>query len=145
MKQNRGGAGDPPHGPSRLPNAGSGTSTQKEKSMRFKNLTRHEVTLYQGGIAVFSFPSEGLVRLDEADTPSMMVATENATVPLCIRDYGAGNLPWPEDGVVFIVSQMVCDAFPERRDLVYPASDVWDDAGRIIGCTKFCQVPYQGR
>lgn len=53
------------------------------------------------------------------------------------RRYGrmkAGYLPPPTPGMIYIVPQYVCQAFPDRDDLAYPDGKVYDDDGRIIAC-----------
>ncbi len=107
----------------------------------FKNLTPHAIGFYQGGIEVASFPSQGQVRLEEIDTQESTIQFEAGIMPTCERSYGSGTLPPQEDNVALIVSQIVCEAFPERRDLYFPAFDVRDAQGKFIGTTKLCQVP----
>lgn len=110
---------------------------------KIKNLTPHAVGFFQGGIEVASFQSEGQVRLEEKDDKFNYLPFENGTVPTCIRRYGSGTLPEQEDGVILIVSQIVCEAFPKRRDLYFPAFDVRDTNGKFIGTTMLCQVPQE--
>ena len=107
----------------------------------FKNLTPHAIGFYQGGIEVASFSSQGQVRLEEIDTAESTIQFEAGIMPTCERSYGSGTLPPMEAGVALIVSQIVCEAFPERRDLYFPAFDVRDAQGKFIGTTKLCQVP----
>ena len=107
----------------------------------FRNLTPHSIGFFQGGIEVHSFPSEGAVRLEEFDTNEDAIRFDNGTMPVCERTYGSGTLPDEAGGVLLIVSQIVCEAFPSRRDLYFPAFDVRNDKGIFIGTTKLCQVP----
>lgn len=44
------------------------------------------------------------------------------------------GLPDFQDGVFYIVSQLVKNALPGRTDLLVPAQVVRDDKGNIIGC-----------
>ncbi|NCD41662.1 MAG: hypothetical protein EOL88_06165 [Bacteroidia bacterium] len=44
------------------------------------------------------------------------------------------GLPEFQEGVFFIVSQMIKNALPSRTDLLVPAEVVRDGAGAIIGC-----------
>jgi hypothetical protein len=54
------------------------------------------------------------------------------------------GLPGPVDGVVYIVSFLVCQACPDRADLVAPDttpdSVVRDENGRIVGVKRFQKV-----
>lgn len=44
------------------------------------------------------------------------------------------GLPDFQEGVFYIVSQLVKNALPNRTDLLVPAEVVRDNAGNIIGC-----------
>jgi len=44
------------------------------------------------------------------------------------------GLPDFKEGTYYIVSQLVKNALPERKDLLVPAEVVRDDAGNIVGC-----------
>jgi hypothetical protein len=44
------------------------------------------------------------------------------------------GLPEFQEGVFYIVSQIVKNALPERTDLLVPAEVVRDEAGAIVGC-----------
>ena len=50
------------------------------------------------------------------------------------------DLPEPEFGTILIVSQLCCQACPDRDDLVFPADLKRDEAGRIVGCAAFGTV-----
>lgn len=55
-------------------------------------------------------------------------------LPLTLMRYGeVTGLPEPADGVVYVVSQLVVNALPGRRDLAFPAGLVRDDEGTIVG------------
>lgn len=45
--------------------------------------------------------------------------------------------PW----LMYIVSQMVADACPDRDDLLVTSDVVRDDAGRVVGCRAFSWRP----
>lgn len=44
------------------------------------------------------------------------------------------GLPEATEGTFFVVSQLVRNACPNRKDLLVPAEVVRDKAGRIVGC-----------
>jgi hypothetical protein len=57
------------------------------------------------------------------------------SVPLVHGEYGqVTDLPAPSEGVLYIVSNLVRAACPDRLDLASPARLVRDNHGRIIGC-----------
>jgi len=98
------------------------------------NLTGHVVNILtrQGQV----------IRLDPDEDESRVIIESDEPVAeiLGIRihrkkrfDTSLTNLPDPEEGVIFVVSKYVCDAYPERRDLAYPDMQV-RDGNRIIGC-----------
>lgn len=55
-------------------------------------------------------------------------------LPLTRMRYGAADhLPEREDGVVFVVSQLVVMAHPDRDDLAFPAGLTRNEQGDITG------------
>lgn len=56
-------------------------------------------------------------------------------IPITETKFGeVENLPEFKEGVFYIVSQMVKNALPNRKDLLVPTETVRDRAGRVIGC-----------
>jgi len=47
------------------------------------------------------------------------------------------GLPEPKDNILYIVSQIVADACPNRCDLLVPSDIIRDGAGQVIGCRSF--------
>lgn len=45
---------------------------------------------------------------------------------------------------MYVVSRLVAEAVPERRDLVVPHGLVRDGQGRVVGCAQLAQVPAEG-
>lgn len=109
--------------------------------MKIINLTPHTVGLYKGNELQYGFVSEGQVRLAEIDNNPGFLEFEGMKIPICERTYGDGTLPPQQDDTILIVSGIVCEAFPQRRDLYFPAFDVRDAQGTFIGTTMLCQVP----
>jgi hypothetical protein len=72
------------------------------------------------------------VRLSMSTTPCE--ALSDGTPTTQTRFGGVSGLPDETDDTMYIVSQMVRDALPERRDLLVPAQVVRDEKGTIIGC-----------
>ena len=100
-----------------------------------KNMTPHEIVLCdRDGVAIKTFPSEGLVRL-KATTVS---AGEVNGFPLTKTVFGEPEgLPEEKGYQWYIVSQLVKTALPHRRDLLVPAEMVRDSEGKILGCQSF--------
>lgn len=60
--------------------------------------------------------------------------------PLFKETYGQPvGLPDPEEGVILIVSGIMCTALPDRTDLVHPVGLVRDKTGAVIGCQGLCR------
>ena len=51
------------------------------------------------------------------------------------------GMPDAAEDTIYIVSQLVANAAPQRRDLVFPLDLIRDDKGRVVGCRGFGQVP----
>ena len=97
-----------------------------------KNYTPHKMLTYRpdDGDAVL-LPQSGNVRLAESFVDG---GTLPNGLPLTLLQYGAAEgLPDPVEGVVYVVSQLVVNAHPEREDIVFPAGLVRNDEGDIVG------------
>jgi len=47
------------------------------------------------------------------------------------------KLPQSEENTFYIVSVLIRQAFPERKDLVSPGKLVRNNSGEVIGCENF--------
>ena len=107
-----------------------------------RNLTPHPVTLVVDGQTVTLPPDGTPPRVSTTETPVGTVAVDGAEVPIFQVSTGElDNLPEQQPGVWLLVSRMVAEAAPHRRDLVIPHGLVRDDAGRVVGCSALGQVP----
>jgi len=101
-------------------------------------MTPHPVNLLTTeGEEIATFPSEGTIRLDEEWSPIGTFDIEGHSVSIEHCVFSSGAVPEPVEGTIFIVSALVANAFPDRRDFVMVAKTVRDENGRIIGCTGF--------
>ena len=50
------------------------------------------------------------------------------------------NLPEPNPGTYYIVSKMLAQACPEREDLIFPGTLVYDAEDNVVGCIDFSRV-----
>ena len=50
------------------------------------------------------------------------------------------NLPDPTPGTYYIVSKMLAQACPERKDLIFPGTVVRNESGDVVGCIDFARV-----
>ena len=50
------------------------------------------------------------------------------------------NLPEPKPETYYIVSKMLAQACPERKDLIFPGTLVYDAEDHVVGCIDFSRV-----
>lgn len=107
--------------------------------MTFRNFTPHEIIVIGSDQEVLRrYLSEGSVRVEEKSEHDGI----NDGIQIVRTTYGnAVGLPPPTEGAMFIVSQPVLLACPDRTDLVAPdtgsESVVRDPKGTIIGVRRF--------
>ncbi len=100
------------------------------------NLTLHEVVVYDGDRPLARWAPAGVfARIEERTESEGHLDTDQGTVPTILLDYGSSvlDLPDPQEGRAYIVSRVLA-ATVRRPDVYFPAGEVRDDAGRIIGC-----------
>lgn len=110
---------------------------------RFKqiiNLTPHRIDIVNSdGVIIFSIPPSNNslpARLPETEEIVGIVTINGMDIPIVRKNWGSIELPEPQEGTLFIVSNIVKQAFPHRRDLITPIT-MRDNNGQIIGCIKF--------
>lgn len=121
--------------------------TMTKDEIKFVNLTPHTIILcdaHRGNdvLAEFKPDPRGPVRLDEKTVlrASVPLAGTPFAVPIRRREFAQPcGLPEAEQGVLYIVSSVVADAAPHRKDLVCPGGFIRDSHGRVAGCSYFVQ------
>ena len=114
------------------------------------NLTPHPVNILVAGGSI-EIPSSGSIRLNEnvSEIASIAIYTNDecsthvGRVPLLFITFDAGSslVDWPEkDNHFYIVSALVANAYPDRKDFLMVAKTVRDDEGRIKGCTALASA-----
>ena len=108
----------------------------------FVNMTPHPINLLtnEGKEIDIIEPSGETIRLEEEWSPIGTFDIRGESFPLMHCEYSSGDVPEPGEGTIFIVSAMVANAYPERKDFVIVAKTVRDENGRICGCTAFASV-----
>lgn len=99
------------------------------------NKTPHAVYLLNAdGSILRVFPkSNGMIRVNEI----VEDIGEIDGIPISSTNWGETNeVPEYIEGTYYIVSQLVKNALPERKDLLVPKGAVRDDKGNVIGCTR---------
>lgn len=99
------------------------------------NMTPHVVNICDNNQNIIkTYPSVGSIRL----STTVEVVGSIDGVPLTKTIFGTPvGLPDFQDGIFYIVSQLVKNALPQRTDLLVPTDIVRDDNGVIIGCRAF--------
>lgn len=99
---------------------------------RLVNYTPHAVLTYRpDGGEPLDLPQRGNARCSEEYLPG---GEFPGGLPVTLMRYGeVTGLPSPEVGTVYLVSQLVVAALPDRTDLAFPAGLVRDDHGAIVG------------
>jgi len=110
--------------------------------MKIINLTPHSIHIVVDGRTV-TLPPEGTPpRVSTTETSAGTVVLDGAEVPVTTVATGElTGLPQPQEGVGYLVSRMVAEAAPQRRDLFIPHGLVRDEQGRVTGCSGLGQVP----
>jgi len=98
--------------------------------MKIINKTPHPVNVITVNGTITFQKSDDPIRLSSDETQT---GTVNA-IPVFSVEYGSGNMPEPKNGVAYIVSALVKNAYPERPDLLIPHGLVRDAEGNITGC-----------
>ena len=100
--------------------------------MKFVNLTPHEINIYEGDKLIKTVPASGKVARREQ---IQKVLGEIDGVTVTEQFFGAVcDVPPKKEGIAYIVSRIVAEAFKFRDDLYIPGPMVRDDGGRVIGC-----------
>ena len=63
------------------------------------------------------------------------------TVPITSAKFGeVEGLPEPQEGTIYIVSNLVAQAVPDREDVFFPDDLVRDEHGNVIGCRALGKI-----
>ena len=107
------------------------------------NLTPHPVTLCLDGGDV-TLPSVGVARCQVGRERARILTPSNLSsepVPVNATTFGqVTGLPEYTPCLAYIVSRVIAEALPARRDLYCVDDTVRDDQGRVIGARALCQV-----
>ncbi len=107
--------------------------------MKILNYTPHEIKILDvNNEVVRTYESVGCARVSTTQKESYFVDG----IPVMSTEYGeVEGLPEEKYGVMYLVSFMVVNALPERKDLIAPntspQSCVRDEDGKIIGVKSF--------
>lgn len=117
-------------------------NTNKSNVITIVNTTPHEVKIVdtEGNVVKTFAPSGLTIRLaqETVTVGSLDGVSLTRTVygePAMVSAEGQSSpLPEVKEGTYYLVSAMIKGALPERADLLVPAEQVRDEAGRVVGC-----------
>ena len=106
------------------------------------NMTPHAVRVFldADGVNVHTYmPSGKSIRLESetykvGEIDGVPIIRTIYGNPVIVADGVSEELYFEAPGVYYIVSAMVAQALPHRKDLLVPAEQVRDSDGKIIGC-----------
>tara|TARA_Y100001937_G_scaffold117139_1_gene170050 strand:- start:15865 stop:16236 length:372 start_codon:yes stop_codon:yes gene_type:complete len=101
---------------------------------RIVNLTPHEVR-FVGEDDTWAVPSEGIARVETTMYDTRELPVSGIQVTRMERGEVVG-LPAPATGTIYIVSGMVREAVPHRKDVFSPGALVRDEDGRVVACAS---------
>ena len=112
--------------------------------MKIVNLTPHALNLMPAGPdgPVVTIPPSGQVaRCAVTRVQVDTVIVDGITVPVNQTQFGSvSDLPDPRPDTIYVVSALVAQAVPDRRDVFIVDDAVRDDQGRIIGAKALAHV-----
>lgn len=108
-----------------------------KNSINLVNLTPHEIRIIREDQEVVIQPSGTIAR---CQVEQRVIGSVNG-IPVYKASYGqVENLPDPQEGVIYIVSALVAQAVPNRKDVLIPFDSVRDQNGKIVGCKALAHV-----
>ena len=105
------------------------------KTQKIINKTPHAVYLLKEDKSILRmFPkSNGMIRVKE----NVKQLEPIDGIPVCSTSWGKTNeVPDYVEGTFYIVSQLVKNALPKRKDFLTPKGAVRDDKGNLLGCLR---------
>ena len=83
------------------------------------------------------------MRLSQTTEQVGSVVVNGISVPLTKTKFGqAEGLPEQKKDTIYIVSSIVCQAYPDRQDFFIPDQTVRGSEGRIVGCRSLSRNPF---
>lgn len=122
------------------------------------NLTPHDVAIYNTTVCILNSGRLYLHEKADMEYPEPLrvypAANEPARVHFVQGDpgtadgilvyrwapYGITGLPDAKPDTYYIVSKMLAQACPEREDLIFPGTVVYDAEDHVVGCIDFSRV-----
>lgn len=113
-----------------------------EKKITLVNKTPHTVTLVLDDAKITLAPVLPIPRVSSSSvvTATYVITDSDGIEHKIVREapeFGEiVDLPEEQEGVLYIVSMLVAARAEGRTDLVSPGSQIRNEAGQVIGCTR---------
>lgn len=109
---------------------------------KIKNLTPHDINLLCED-ETLTLRSEGVLRLATSRIKVGEIEYNGKKINITKTKFSKiDDLPKREEGVIYIVSSLICQNYPERDDFYIVDDTVRDSDGRIIGARSISQNPF---
>ena len=91
---------------------------------------------------IMKFSPSGILPRCRTETVSAgEIDSNKGIIPLTKTKMGeVENLPEEKEGIIYIVSRIVAEALPHRKDLYFPNESVRNEKGQIVGCRSLCTL-----
>ncbi len=114
-----------------------------KKITKIVNKTPHPINIFLDGEEMEIQPEGEPIRLKQEVVEKGEIEMEGKKIRITAMKYGeVMNLPEKQEGVIYIVSPLVCQALPDRGDLYIVNETVRNEKGFIIGCKSLAQNPF---
>ena len=111
----------------------------ENKKINIVNLTPHVVCVRLADGQINEYLSEGVLRVSSV---TKIIDTLEDSTPLTYTKFGdLLDPPQESEGIIYIVSSIVCFVYKDRSDFYIPNQIVRNN-GMIIGCRSLKQNPY---
>lgn len=117
-------------------------SSAQDGDVRLVNLCPHDVVIHGRDGTTLTVPPEPVAArcvVERVEVGTLVVDGCSLTM-VESQVVEPPTLPESTVGVLFIVSRMVAEAMPDRRDLVFPDGLVRDDEGAVVGCAALARL-----
>lgn len=108
--------------------------------MKIVNLTPHPLNMMVNDQELI-IESSGQARASTSRQQIDQIELNGLTIPINTTTFGdVEGLPEPQEGTVYVVSMLVAQALPNRKDLLIVDDTVRDAQGRIVGAKAFAKL-----
>lgn len=105
------------------------------------NLTPHPVNILTEDGEIIVPPAGTVARCQQYREIIGHIEVNGKQIPITRTRFGqVEGLPDPQPDTLYIVSALVAQACPDRRDLVIPDDTIRDAEGRIVGCKALAVI-----